>query len=357
MKNNKVLGFLIAGGACVLFLFSIFMFPRILSEPPVNRKMESIKPENVYTAEEVGHAAGTAQPGDPDQHEQEAGASVVIDINAISEEKATAIAVLAMRHRRDVSYADLEEMSYLCNFASRGAYTFARGARHELRGARYLQAVDHINPPIWQLLFTMRYTGASFIITPEEFTSEEYLTYLYENDTYACCETLSTEGYEQAVRRDVAYGALVVLDIDAFSGDVVGLGEVYLCDHESEHDIFRVDLDADWRLINEYVQRWFQFLESDMSIPAPKPMPIPESFIEKNDTWKDMIRVPDLLGSRKTQEDVEAVFSELGLKTEFRPVSSNFLPEGTIAHISNILEIVPEGTTIIIYVSSGNPHT
>ena len=357
MKNKKALSFIIAGGACALILFSVFVFPYILSAPPENRRIESIEPDLAYPSEDAGIIGDVVQSEDIDKEEQDSVASVIIDINAISEEKATVIATLAMKHSRSVVSDNLEEMPYLFMYAKREPFTqVAGGSRYINHGARYITAVDHINTPIWQVLYTIVYYGAAFMSVPDEINSEDYILYLYENYTHSCCETLSTSGNGQGVRRDFTYGALVVLDIDAFSGDIIGQGVVYLCDHADMADRFRVDIDADWRLINEYVQLWGQFRESDMSIPAPKSIPIPESFYNEVDKWKNMTRVPDLIGRGRTREDVEAVFSELGLIPEFRPVYGS-LPVGTIAQISNLWEIVPEGTTIIVHVSAGRPQT
>jgi len=345
LKNKKALGIVAVVGACFLLVFSIFIFPFILAASPEERELERVEVDSAYPAEELEQNDLTEVP--LQQEESGQAQSIVgmidaseiidtseIDINAITEEMALAIAL---------DYIPVGEETVKSPV----------GAHHttslELRGARYIESIDHIDAPIWRVLFYAFDYGESFVYIDgsEHLEDNEILEqeFSYRMGDF-CCYTGSM-GEDNSGKRVIvtsySYECLYFIDIDAFTGELVGQGLTGMCDHEGNKRELSYDLNTDWEMLPENMHHW-------TLTPEKVPRELNYSKQRFGTTWDVLIRVPDLVGSTLTE--VVAVFSEIELLLDISTVDSSS-PADTVVFISDVGEIVPRDTTIYIHVSNG----
>ena len=375
MNKRTTEGIITITGACILVLLSVFVVPFILSSPPENRTLETIENENIYPSEVIEGIYETEQHLDlshlmsqPDQNSREVEtinicnrssvktAGVETDINAIPIRMAIAIADEVILSRSEFTYSLYEEPPHPFSRVWRGSFGGGHSYGATPLGVRYIEPVDHLSAPIWQVLFSEHISGNAHIKIPEESTPVEHRIFLLENDNCTQCEILlfdETDEEGSFIRRKYTYEVLIVIDINAFTGDFINKGEINFCDHDTGLRIFSTGGKTDQNLVDEYVQNWVLFQESDLPIPAPVSMPISESFQQNPGVGASRVRVPDLVGRGRTQEEVVTALTEIGLLVNICPAYAN-LTEGTIVKISDVREIVPAGTTIDIHVIAGS---
>jgi len=266
LKGKKAIGIITAVGASLLLMFSVFVFPFILAASPDNRELETIEMKTVFPADEVSQSEDSdiveqplervEQQGEADQSDDE----VVIDINAISKEMAIEIVTNEIETRQFID-ADPNGV---------------RSSTFELRSARYIEAVDYIDAPIWQVLFYSRTEGDNLLGITEGYTPEEFLLMAF-NSTVECCESYTIDAFDNgmpALRRVYSHENLFVVEVNAFTGELIRMGDVYLCDHSTRFDTFSYDDLADWNMVNELARYYFLTPEPGTPVPTPEPRPI-----------------------------------------------------------------------------------
>lgn len=274
MKNKKFANIITIAGACALVIFSVFVFPFIIAASPDNQGIETIETEAAYPPDETEQPGEDGQPGEggqpgedgdgqqPGGENQPDNGGVTIDINAISKETAIALALDATPHE-GVDYVDPTGDT--------------RSFSIELRGARYVESADPLDAPIWQVLFYVRDSGKMFHEIHENFTPDEYLHYLYGDMIHDCCFVASVGSFDNGTPAIVYthnQESLFVIEVNALTGDLVGQGIVYLCDHISRFDTFSYDDITDWSMANDFSFYWV-LVREDGKIPMPESRPIP----------------------------------------------------------------------------------
>ena len=333
MKNKKVIGIITAIGVCALLVFSVVVFPFILAASPENRELETIETNNAYPAEEIENPDYTEQPTEPGQQDNE---TTTIDINAITEEMAIAIAL------EDIPVGD-ETVKSLA------------GATHttslELRGAKYIESIDHIDAPVWRVLFYAHDYGESLVYIEHQGGDDDLEhEFTYRIGDFCCFSSSMGEDNSglPAIITSYSYAVLYFIDINAFTGELVGQGQTAMCDHEGTKRELSYDLNTDWVMLQENMYYWTL---------TPEKVPRELNYNKQSfgTTWDRLIRVPDMVG--RTQTEVVAAFSGVDLALDIHLVDSNE-PAGTVIFIYDAGEIVPKGTTIHIRVSTGSssPH-
>jgi len=265
LKSKKLINIITVAGACALLIFSVFVFPFILAASPDNREMETVETETTYPAEEDGQSdlalvplyqSESEQQAESDQPESE---ETIIDINAISEE--TAIAIVLDR-------TSLSEATHENENGETRTHSL------ELRGARYFTGVDHIDAPIWRVLFYARDWARVFEYHRDGQTLEEYIAEI-SGKINGCCYSYSLgtdKNGEPAVIWDSVGESLFFFDVNAFTGALNGQGIVYLCDHTSKLGTFSYDETTDWNMLTEDMTYWIL-----TDILEPDPIPVTET--------------------------------------------------------------------------------
>jgi len=338
LKNKKAISLIAIYGACLMFVFSVLIFPFILAATPKNQEIETIEIETAHPAEE------SANPDDSRYMEslqrEIVNWRITPDINAISKE--TAISIV------------LEKLS-LGGETYESAIGETRMTSLELRGASYIERVDHIDAPIWRVLFYERSHGETFVyiyVVPDLEDAQSIESRLGE---FCCSEEFIGEDNRgfPVIISSYSYENLYFIDVNAFNGEIIGQGVVGMCDHEGTKREFSYDDAIDWEMLKEIEDTYYHILNDlrELNHPKPEPNPIPA---DPEHAWKDagdgLIRVPNLIGS--TQTEVVAAFSEVNLVLEIHLVESNS-PNGIVVYISDAGGIVSEGTVINIHVSTG----
>ena len=333
MKNKKAIGIITAVGACALLVFSVVVFPFILAATPENRELETIERDSVYPGEETGHQNDSEQQEQRAETGQQDTEATTIDINAITEEMAIALVLNSISHDEHTDKSPNGE---------------TRTTSLELRGASYIESADHIDAPIWRVLFYERHFGESFVYIGECIGDDLESALNYRIGEFCCFTNSFGEDNDgkQVVVSKYSYEALNFIDVNAFTGELIAQGIVGMCDHEGTKREFSYDDATDWEMLKEKQDLYYYHLNDLRELTHPK---------SESDTADSMIRVPNLTGS--TQTEVVAAFSKVDLVLEIHLFDGNF-PAGTVMFISDAGKIVPAGTNIHIHVSTGSssPH-
>ena len=220
-----------------LAVFSIFVFPFIIAASPDNMEIETIETEDVFPAEEPYHVPEieaetviepeaetvpepiselTPEPGPYPE------AEVVIDVNAISEEQAIALAweLYMFPDEDDVNPAGER-----------------RGHATKFIEAKYVESTDPASDPSWFLLFSYRYWGVSFAYIPEGLTQEEALNREMEQDIFGLARfSMGTDNFGVPVIKWESSGShYEMIELNALSGEWIGSGMT--------HPVYNADLD------------------------------------------------------------------------------------------------------------------
>jgi len=278
MKSKRIINIVSAIGAGVLLMFSVFVFPFILAASPENAEIETMEAGVSFPSEDA------EQPDEGEQHDEacecdecdndeqpegaeESGTVIVIDINAISKEKAIEIAIGGIKQGTDIS--SVGEL---------------RTSESQVFGARYMASTDYIDVPVWRVLRYDHSRGNSFEYTPKASSVEEYFTIVYGNPDGPdnCCVEYSMGEDVNGVKvvvRNYNVESLNLIDINAFTGEVMCQWGFRVCHHTEPWRSFSGAANLDWDGAT-----WDEALKlfgTDLSpepglIPEPAPIPIPE---------------------------------------------------------------------------------
>ena len=237
MKTPKFTNPIAAISIIVLIFLSIIVFPLMLAATPENLELETIEPENTLPVE------------NPDQNDefgitdgQDDANDTIPDINAISKE--TAIAIV------EDFYTALGETDYVCPSGNFGSVT------QELRGARYIEASDHLSVPVWQVLYYWHKQGQSLLSVSDNSTPEEELAMILSTrgarincDCYSWSIGSYADTGMSAIIQKRDYKILVVVEVDALTGDIIGIGEINCNNHSDKPVVFSYDEAIDWEMV------------------------------------------------------------------------------------------------------------
>ena len=270
MKRKNIINIIIAAGAGVLLVISIFVFPFLLAATSDNLEIEPIESENAYPTDEIEQYDETDDLDDLDEMMSitvsetermliQMGANLE-DINAISESEAIRIV------RRIIYPGDETNESPVGE---------TRSTKYELLGARYVEAADLIGDPVWQVFLIEQSWGVSFHYPEDERTASELLAEVRANTTGLdnCCNEFSLGrdlNGEMAVFMHYDTLTFIVFELNAFSGDLIGQGWINICEHTEPGGRFQNAAELDWETIMEYME----FMHYTALIPEPAPIPI-----------------------------------------------------------------------------------
>ena len=266
MKKNKLIYFLAAIGACTLLALSVFLFPLIIAATPENRELETLELDDPYPVEELGlleehelekvylddnePSTGSGEQESITQHDPDP--VEVIDINAITKEIAIGIAERLFSKEPTDTYP--VEHSYV------GPTGESRNASWILLGARYIPATDNMAAPVWQVFIHEKTWGITHFRIPDDRTPESYLAEL-ENERatqlHGCCTSYSIYKRETGttiLKSESSYETITMLELDAFTGEVLGSGWFVFCEHNSHYNLFVNAAAPDWELITDYME-------------------------------------------------------------------------------------------------------
>ena len=273
MKNKKALGIITAAGACALLVFSVFVFPLILAASPENKELETIETNNAYPPEENREQDETPQLPEPEKTDQPDDEDVKPDINAISKETAISKVLSNIAYGEHTYVSPIGEVS---------------NTSLELRSARYIEGVDHIDAPIWRVLFYERHFGESFVYipvnpNPEEAQSiENRIEDIKRLGDLCCFDSFISEDKSglPVIITSFDYKSLYFIDVNAFTGELIGQGLVGLCDHEGTKREFSYDETTDWEMLIKSEDIYYHTLNDIKELNHPKteapPHPTPE---------------------------------------------------------------------------------
>ena len=260
MKNKKTTSILVISGVFVLVFLSGIVFPFMLAASPELRELEKIQTEDFFPSEDINGQDTAKQDDEPEQPVEQNLAA--IDINAISEEKAIEIVLEAF-----------PEVLYMHDDAN--GTTLSNTL--ELRGARYVEAADSFDTPIWQVLFYADDSGRILYGIHEDYTPEEYLFLFGDAIHMHCCESFKIGAFDNglpAIDHSYKRENLFVIEVNAFTGELIGQGMVFLCNHIDVFGTYSYDDETDWNLVNEFTHYWVLLPDIDSPQPTPEPRPV-----------------------------------------------------------------------------------
>ena len=267
LKERKLLVIIAAAGACALLVFSIFIFPLIIASTPENLEIKTILSENQHPTDEMEQYNDNEEYDDPNEVESSnkteresqlesitmvsaifettgLDSTVVnvigrVDINAITEEAAIDIAQRAVMPTEDDAQPTVKRPA---------GETITSAS--EFRSTRYYQSVDHIDDPVWQVLFYVRTWGFAFIYPDDSQT----VSVLLSGWDDCCFETSLDRDLtgETAVKLNYDLESIEVVEVNALTGKIIGKGEIVLCDHIKSIRTFSYDKYTDWLWAKEY---------------------------------------------------------------------------------------------------------
>jgi len=269
LKRKKTISIIIAAGAGVLLIISVFVFPFLLAATPDNMEVETIESENVYPTDENEQYDETDEYDELDEMmsititETERllreHANILADINAISEERAIEI---------------VNRIIYPGEGTSESPKGETRSNKYELLGARYVEAADPMDDPVWQVFLLAQSSGVSFYYPEDGRSASELLVEVrvVAISFQECCEKFSLgrdlDG-EMAVFMHFDTVTLIVMELNAFTGDLIGQGWIDICEHNDPGGRFQNAAGLDWDTIMEYMELM------DYSVLTPEPPPVP----------------------------------------------------------------------------------
>lgn len=238
---------ILAVSFCALIAASVVVFPLVIAVSPPNREIETIRAEELFPTEDAeasGDAesiADTQQAADSELEHADNDA-VLIDINAISEEMAVGVAEEVILHNHELILTSNQLLTL-----NQREPAFALGLvgipprmfSSSFRSARYVESIPYIDAPVWQVLFYFQAwgywdVGLHFGPLPvESMTAEEYMASNNHIDGITdCLRCVNYSWYVfdglTKIIKSYTYESLVLIEVDAFSGEIVGMGELIL---------------------------------------------------------------------------------------------------------------------------------
>jgi len=235
-RHSRIIAAICIGALAV---FSIFVFPFIIAASPGNMDIETIETEDVFPAEEpYPEPEPVAETAPEPMPEPEPEPEVVIDINAISEEQAIALAWELYMFPDEDGVNPAGER---------------RGNTTVFIEAKYVESTDPASDPSWFLLFSYSYWQKMFVYIPEGLTQEETLYREMEQDIFGLARfSIGTDNFGVPVIKWESSGShYEMVELNALTGEWIGSGmtrPVYNADLEEfiSEGYIRKNMDYWW---------------------------------------------------------------------------------------------------------------